>query len=73
MPQSLRSLPVALRPFTDECLGSWLSRTGGVYGWTVRELLSEFDSFERDTLERIDLQPACNVLKLIGVLLSMRS
>src|SRR6187402_1648628 len=37
----LRSLPVVLRPYPDGRLGSWLSRTGAIYGCTVSERLSQ--------------------------------
>ena len=68
--RSLRSLPVALRPYPDEGLGSWLSRTGAVYGYTAGELLSAFVSSERGPFDQIDLKPSCNVLSPLGGLLS---
>jgi hypothetical protein len=70
IPPSLRSLPVALRPYPDEGLTSWLSRTGGVYGCTAKELLAEVASFDQDLFEQIDLQMNRNVLRPLGILLS---
>jgi hypothetical protein len=69
-PRSLRSLPVTLRPYADEGLSSWLSRTGAVYGCTARELLPEFTPFDRGSFELIDLQPSCDTLIPLGVLLA---
>jgi hypothetical protein len=69
-PRSPLSLPVALRPYLDEGLGSWLSRTGAVYGCTAGELLSQFVTSEREPFDQIDLRPTCSVLSHLGVLLS---
>jgi hypothetical protein len=60
-PRPPRSLPVALRPYPDEGLGSWLSRTGAIYGCTTGELLSQFVKSERKPFDQIDLQPPGSV------------
>ena len=65
-----RSLPVALRPYPDEGLGSWLSRTGAIYGCTAGELLSQFVKSEREPFDQIDLRPPGSLLSHIGVMLS---
>jgi hypothetical protein len=69
-PRAPRSLPVALRPYPDEGLGSWLSRTGAIYGCTAGELISQLVRPEREPFDQIDLQPPGNVLSHIGVMLS---
>jgi TniQ len=61
------SLPVALRPYTGEALSSWVSRTAAVYGCTIQELLSEFAPFDRDTLDRFDVQLSSNTLSCLPV------
>jgi TniQ len=70
MLRSPRSLPVALRPFDDESLGSWLSRTGGVYDCSVADLLRDFNPCGRDQAVQLDLQPDCDLLGFVGNLLS---
>jgi hypothetical protein len=69
-PRPPHSLPVALRPYPDEGLASWLSRTGAIYGCTAGELISQFVEAEREPFDEIDLKPSCNVLSPLGDLLS---
>ena len=69
-PRSPRSLPVALRPYLDEGLGSWLSRTAAIYGCSAGELVSQFVRSEREPFDHLDLQPTCSELSHLGVLLS---
>jgi hypothetical protein len=67
--RSLDRLPVALRPYPDETLSSWLSRTASVYGCTAQELLNSYHPFRQEPIDVIDLQPSDATLTSLHVLL----
>jgi hypothetical protein len=67
--RSLDRLPVALRPYADETLSSWLSRTASVYGCTSQELLNSYRPFRQEPIDVIDLQPSDATLTSLHVLL----
>ena len=47
-----------------------MSRTAAVYGCTAQELLSEFAPFDRNSLDRFDLQPSSETLRSLQLLLA---
>ena len=61
-------LPVALRPYEDEALSSWLSRTAAVYGYNHFELLDEYLDFSPSLFNHMDFQPSMLALLAIQTL-----
>ena len=50
-----RRLPITLRPYPEEALGSWIARVAGIYLLSPDALLSEYCGLDGEDLSELDL------------------
>ncbi len=66
-----RRLPITLRPYPEEALGSWIARVAGIYLLSPDALLSEYCGLDGEDLTELDLLPSAPALEFLASLLEI--
>ena len=66
-----RRLPITLRPYPEEALGSWIARVAGIYLMSPDALLSEYCGLDGEDLTELDLLPSAPALEFLASLLEI--
>jgi TniQ len=66
-----RRLPITLRPYLEEALGSWIARVAGIYLLSPDALLSEYCGLDGEDLTELDLLPSAPALEFLASLLEI--